>query len=52
MVDMYYIYVFRFQQNVLLQKINLSWNGFSKDGAMALGDALKVNTSLEELDVS
>ena len=40
------------QNNIGLRKINLSWNGFSTDGAQALGDALKSNTNLEELDVT
>lgn len=35
-----------------MAKINLSWNGFGKDGAKAIGDALKVNSSLEEIDLS
>ena len=35
-----------------MSRINLSWNGFAVDGAKALGDALKLNAALEELDVS
>lgn len=40
------------QQNGLLQVLNLSWNGFSLEGAKALGEALKVNSTLEQLDIS
>lgn len=40
------------QQNVLIQNLNLSWNGFGIDGAKALGEALKVNPVVEELDIS
>ena len=39
------------QSNVYMKKINLSWNGFGLEGAIALGDALKGNSVLEELDV-
>ena len=40
------------QTNVFMKKLDLSWNGFSLEGAMALGDALKGNSVLEELDIS
>ena len=48
---MFSLYLLR-QQNVLMQSINLSWNGVGNDGAKALGDALKANAALEELNVS
>lgn len=32
--------------------LNLSWNGFGNEGAFALGEALKVNSVLTELDIS
>lgn len=35
-----------------MRKLDLSWNGFGTDGAKAIGEALKANSSLEELDVS
>lgn len=35
-----------------MQKINLSWNGLGWEGAKALGDALKANSALEELDIA
>ena len=35
-----------------MKSINLSWNGFGLEGAIALGEALKVNNVLEEIDVS
>lgn len=34
-----------------MAKVNLSWNGFGKEGAKAIGEALKMNSSLEELDL-
>ena len=39
------------QLNVLLSSVNLSWNGFGADGMKALGDALKVNSALLQLDI-
>ena len=39
------------QENTILKVLNLAWNGFSNDGALAVGDALKVNTTLTELDL-
>lgn len=35
-----------------MKKINLSWNGFGLDGSLALGDALKGNSVLQELDIT
>jgi hypothetical protein len=40
------------QNNLYLKKINLAWNGFGLEGTIALGDALKNNQSLEELDLT
>ena len=34
-----------------MKKINLSWNGFGNEGAVALGKALAHNVMLEELDI-
>ena len=35
-----------------LKSLDLSWNGFAVDGCKALGDALKANNILEELDLT
>lgn len=35
-----------------MQVINLSWNGMGNEGAKALGDALKANSALEEMDIT
>lgn len=40
-----------FQGNIFLRTVDLSFNGFAKEGAVALGQALKENTILEELNV-
>lgn len=32
--------------------MNLSWNGMGQDGTAAIGEALKTNNVLEELDLS
>ena len=40
------------QENVYLKILNLSWNGFGDDGCYAISEALKVNTTLEELDLT
>lgn len=37
--------------NVFLRKLDLSYNGLGKDGAAALGEALRENNTLEELDI-
>ena len=34
-----------------LKILDLSWNGFGNEGAQAVGEALKFNGSLEELDI-
>lgn len=40
-----------FQENVFLRILDLSFNGFGKEGASALGQALKENNVLEELNI-
>jgi len=40
------------QANQMLKVVNLSSNGFSNDGVAALADALKINSSLIELDIT
>ena len=40
-----------FQTNCTLKTLNLSYNGFSNDGAVALGEALRANNTLIELDI-
>ena len=30
----------------------MAWNGFGNDGALAIGEALKVNSTLRELDLT
>ena len=35
-----------------VKTLNISWNGFGKDGCSALGQALLGNVTLTELDVS
>lgn len=41
-----------FQNNSYIQYFNLSWNGFGVEGAKALGEALKMNSSIIELDLT
>ena len=36
----------------MLKVLNLAYNGFGTEGAIALADALKVNTTLQELDIT
>lgn len=40
------------QVNGMLKVLNLSYNGFSNEGALALGEALRINSSLLHLDIS
>jgi len=40
-----------FQANCTLKVLDLSWNGFSNFGAVALADALKANNTLTELAI-
>lgn len=38
--------------NITIKYLDLSWNGFCDDGAMAMGLALKANNTLMWLDLS
>ncbi|CAG13488.1 unnamed protein product, partial [Tetraodon nigroviridis] len=38
------------QGNIFLRSIDLSFNGFGKEGAVAIGQALRDNEVLEELN--
>ena len=49
---LFLIHVMIDQENNYLKILNLSWNGFGDDGSFAMGEALKVNTTLEELDLT
>lgn len=40
-----------YQVNVTLKHLDLSWNGFGNEGALALGEALKFNNTLVYLDL-
>ena len=40
-----------FQTNCTLKTLNLSYNGFSNDGAVALGEAIRANNTLIELNI-
>jgi len=40
------------QANQMLKVVNLSSNGFGNDGVAALANALKINSSLIELDIT
>lgn len=42
---------FLFQGNIFLRSADLSFNGLGKEGAVALGQALRENQVLEELNV-
>ena len=35
----------------MLKVLDLAWNGFANEGAAAMGEALKSNSSLEVLDL-
>lgn len=39
------------QANIFLRTLDLSYNGLGKDGAVALGEALKDNNTLEDLNI-
>ena len=47
-----YILHVNLQENVHLSSCNLSWNGFSELGGVAIADALIINTNLKEIDIS
>lgn len=40
------------KDNITLKSLNVAWNGFGNDGALAMGEALKVNSTLLELDLT
>lgn len=40
-----------YQNNQTLKVLNLAYNGLANEGAVAIADALKVNSTLEELDI-
>ena len=40
------------QENFTIKSLNLAWNGFGNDGALAMGEALKANSTLKELDLT
>lgn len=40
------------QENISLKKLDLSWNGFGDEGALAMAEALKFNSSVEYVDLS
>ena len=44
------IFIF-LQTNCTLKSLNLAYNGFSNDGAVALGEAIRANNTLLELDI-
>jgi hypothetical protein len=44
--------LFFLKENITLKILNLAWNGFGNDGALAMGEALKVNSSLLDLDLT
>jgi len=39
------------QSNNAIRTLNLGYNGFADDGASALADALKINSTLMDLDI-
>lgn len=41
-----------FQRNEELRHLDLSWNGFGDEGAVAIGEALEENCTLLRLDMS
>lgn len=38
--------------NTTLKHLDLSWNGFGNDGALAIGEALKFNNTLVHLNLN
>lgn len=41
-----------FQVNMMLKHLDLSWNGFGNEGALAMGEALKFNNTLVHLNLN
>lgn len=48
---MAFFFFLLFQGNIFLRSVDLSFNGFGKEGAVALAQALRENEVLEELNV-
>lgn len=46
-----YVLSYLHQNNQTLKVLNLAYNGLANEGAVAIADALKVNSTLEELDI-
>lgn len=46
------VYITYMQSNQMLKILNLAYNGFGQEGAAALADALKLNSTLTELDIT
>lgn len=46
-----YVLSYLYQNNQTLKVLNLAYNGLANEGAVAIADALKVNSTLEELDI-
>lgn len=44
-------FIFVSQTNCTLKSLNLSYNGFSNDGALAIAEAFRANNTLIELDL-
>jgi len=40
------------QENIRLRVLDLSWNGFGEKGGIAIAEALLVNSTLAELNLS
>lgn len=49
---MYWYVFFHLQTNKCLRSLNVAWNGFGREGAKALGEALPENTKLRQLDLT
>lgn len=48
----FFIYHDLDQVNMTLKYLDLSWNGFGNEGALALGEALKFNNTLLHLNLN
>ena len=45
-------YICVLQKNEELRQLNLSWNGFGDDGALAISKSLETNNFIDHLDLS
>ena len=45
------MYINCLQSNQTLKTLNMAYNGLANEGAVAIADALKLNSTLEELDI-